>query len=75
MVLLRNVQLEWRPMDFFLVQSIKAPRTSALTDDPLGDELPSHAAPWRRDDRDIIDVGPTETPGQWRKSLAPALEA
>ena len=35
---------------------------SALTDDPPGNKLPSQAAPWRRDDRNIIDVGPTETP-------------
>jgi hypothetical protein len=35
---------------------------SALTDDPLGNQLPSQAAHWRRDDRNIIDVGPTETP-------------
>jgi hypothetical protein len=49
-------------MGFFLFQSIKAPVISALTDDPLGNKLPSQAAPWRRDDRNIIDVGPTETP-------------
>ena len=48
--------------DLFLFQSIKTRMISALTDDPLGDKLPSQAAPRRRDDRNIIDVGPTETP-------------
>ena len=62
MVLYQNVSPHERIMGFFLFQSIKAPMISALTDDPLGDKLPSEAAPWRRDDRNIIDVGLTETP-------------
>jgi hypothetical protein len=48
--------------DLFLFQSVKAPMISALTDNPLGDKLPSLAAPWRRDYRNIVEVRPAETP-------------